>query len=249
MMNSIAALTPSTLRHAMYIFRDRIKCSDFGRRSCIFPIVVVITGLITALPVNAALVSSCALIPGTSCSPPDDAGDGPGTLLATQLDPFSFTSSSGITHGAVKTEVFREAGGTLDFYYIAFNAPDSATSLMEETDLNFAGWATSVAFRSDGSTVPGFVNGNIPPSSAARDGSGSNIQFSFGGVPPNERSRVVVISTNAFYFAPGTITIDGSGPLQAFQPSIPEPGCFLLFGSGLLLLALRKKSRMPSTPS
>jgi hypothetical protein len=50
-------------------------------------------------------------------------GDAPGTLLATKLDAFSFTTSGGITHGAIKTEVFRETGGTLDFYYIVFNAP------------------------------------------------------------------------------------------------------------------------------
>jgi hypothetical protein len=167
-------------------------------------------------------------------------GDMPETLLATQLDPFSFTTSGGITHGAIKTEVFRETAGTLDFYSIVFNAPDSATSVMRETDLNFSGWATSVAFRSDGSNVPGFVNGNVPPSSADRYASGSTVEFNFSGVPPNERSRVVIVSTNAFYFAPGTTMIDGSGPLATFEPAAPEPGCFILFGSGLLALVVAR---------
>jgi len=204
----------------------------------IFPILAFTAALIVVPQATAGLLASCALAPGTSCLPPDDMGDMPGTLLATQLDPFSFTTSGGITHGAIKTEVFRETAGTLDFYYIIFNAPDSATSVMRETDLNFSGWATSVAFRSDGSNVPGFVNGNIPPSSADRDASGSTVEFNFSGVPPNERSRVVIVSTNALYFGLGTTMVDSSGPLATFEPTVPEPGSFILFGSGLLVLAV-----------
>jgi hypothetical protein len=111
---------------------------------------------------------------------------------------------------------------------------------MRETDLDFTGWPISVGFRSDGSNVPGFVNGNIPPSSVDRDASGSTVDFNFSGVPPNERSRVVIVSTNAFYFASGTTRIDGSGPLATFEPAIPEPGCFVLFGSGLLALGVAR---------
>jgi hypothetical protein len=197
--------------------------------------------MILAPLATAGLIASCPLAPGGSCVPPDDMGDTPGTLLATQLDPFSFVTSSGTTHGAIKTEVFRETGGTLDFYYIVFNAPDSAASVMREMDLNFSGWATSVAFRSDGSNVPGFVNGNIPPSSADRDISGATVGFNFGGVPPNQRSRVVVVSTDAFYFAPGSTMIDSSGPLATFQPAVPEPGSFVLLGGGLLALAVVRR--------
>lgn len=200
-------------------------------------------GLILTPAATAGLVASCPLSPGGSCIPPDDMGETPGTLLATQLDPFSFTTSSGVTDGAIKTEVFREAGGTLDFYYIVFNAPNSATSVMRETDLNFSGWMTSVAFRSDGSNVPGFVNGNIPPLSADLDASGSTVGFNFGGVPPNQRSRVVVVSTNALSYAPGSVTIDSSGPLRTFQPAVPEPGSFVLFGAGLVALAAAVRKR------
>lgn len=191
-------------------------------------------------PAPASLLASCVLSPGTTCLPPDDINDMPGTLLATQLDPFSFTTSSGITNGAIKTEVFRETAGTLDFYYIVFNAPDSATLLMRETDLNFSGWATSVAFRSDGSSVPGFVNGNVPPSSADRDASGSTVEFNFSGVPPNETVTGGHSFHERFVFSPGTTMIDSSGPLATFEPAVPEPGCFILFGSGLLALAIAR---------
>lgn len=199
------------------------------------------TGLILVPPVTAGLIASCPLAPGGSCLPLDDVGDSPGTLLATQLNAFSFTTGGGITHGAIKTEVFRDTGGTLNFYYIVFNAPDSATSVMREMDLNFSGWATSVAFRSDGSNVPGFVDGNIPPLLADRDASGSTVGFTFGGVPPNQRSRLVVVSTNAFNFAAGSMVIDSSGPLATFQPAVPEPGSFVLLGAGLLALAYGRR--------
>jgi hypothetical protein len=193
---------------------------------------------------SAGLMSSCLLTPGGSCVPPDDAGEAPGTMLALKFAPFSFSTGAGITHGVLKAEVFKETGGTLDFYYIVFNQPDSATSVASESDLNFAGWATSVAFRSDGSQVPGFVDGNVPPSSADLDGSGSTVGFNFGPVLPNQRSRVVVISTNAFSFTTGQSMVEGSGPLATFQPTVPEPGSFILFGGGLLLMTLfRARSR------
>jgi hypothetical protein len=185
---------------------------------------------------NASLVSYCSLTAGSSCVPPDDIGDTPGTMVALTFAPFSFTTNAGLTHGVLKEEVFKEISGTLDFYYIVFNLPDSATSLTRESDFNFAGWATSVAFRSDGSDVPGFVDGNVPPSSADLDGSASTVGFTFGPILPNQRSRVVVISTNATGFTTGQSMVDGSGPLATFQPATPEPASFFLLGCGLLAL-------------
>jgi hypothetical protein len=196
-------------------------------------------GIITiSSSATAGLISSCPLAPGGSCVPPDDKGDSPGTMLTLLFSPFSFTTGAGTTHGILKTEVFQEAGGTLDFYYIVFNFADSATPVMRESDLNFAGWTTSVAFRSDGSQVPGFVDGNIAPASADRDASGSTIGFNFGGVPQNQRSRVVVISTNAFSYGAGQATLDGSSPVATFQAATPEPASFALLGGGLALMTL-----------
>jgi hypothetical protein len=199
---------------------------------------LAISTIVVSQPASAGLLSSCPLIPGGSCLPPDDAGDPPGTMVALKFAPFNFTTSAGLTHGVLKEEVFKELSGTFDFYYIVFNLPDSATSLTRESDLNFAGWATSVAFRSDGSQVSGFVDGNVPPSSADRDAPGSTVGFNFGPILPNQRSRVVVISTDALGFTTGQSTIDSSGPVATFQPATPEPASFLLLGCGLLLMTL-----------
>jgi hypothetical protein len=209
----------------------------------VLAVLVYATAMALSPGARAGLIASCSLTPGGTCVPPDDAGDSAGTLLATLIDPFSFSSAGGVTHGAIKTEVFQESGGTLDFYYIIFNAPDSVSQVMGEMDMNFAGWGTSVAFRSDGANVPGFVNGNIAPSSASRDATGSTVGFIFSGIPANQRSRVVAVSTNAFYYTPGSMTVDGSSLLPTFQPSTPEPGCFVLIGGGLLTILRRRMRR------
>ena len=202
----------------------------------------VVVSAIAFLPLApAGLLSSCALAPGSSCTLPDDAGDAPGTMLAVKFDPFSFTTSAGITAGVLKTEVFRESGGTVDFYFIVFNTPTSAAALTHESILDFTGWNTSVAFRSDGSQVPGFVDGNIAPLSAGRDFSGATIGFTFDPISPNERSRVVVVSTNATNFVGGRAMIDGSGPLDTFEPATPEPDSLVLLGSSLLLLLIVRR--------
>jgi hypothetical protein len=212
-------------------------------RRWVFLWALAIGAIVVSPRADAGLMSSCSLTAGSSCLPPDDAGDTSGTMVALTFAPFSFTTSAGLTHGVLKEEVFKEFSGTFDFYYIVFNLPDSATSVMRESDLNFAGWATSVAFRSDGSQVPGFVNGNVPPSSADRDASGSTVGFNFGPILPNQRSRVVVISTDAPGFTTGQSSVDSSGPLTTFQPATPEPASFMLLGCGLLAVAGAAKFR------
>lgn len=213
------------------------------RRLCLVAVFASAAATILAPLTTAGLISSCALTPGRTCTPPDNAGDSAGTLLATTIDPFSYTTGSGLTHGAIKAEVFAESGGTLDFYYIIFNAPDSATAVSGAILANFFGWTTSVAFRSDGSSVTGFVNGNIAPSSASLDPAGSIVGFTFGAIPQNERSRVFVVSTNAPAFVPGSMVVDGSSPLATFQPAVPEPASLCLLGAGLVLFAARRLVR------
>src|SRR5579864_8871650 len=108
-------------------------------------------------------------------------GTNPGTLLAFMSAPFSYTTTSGTNSGFVDSAVYKEAGGTLDFYYQVFNNASSSTALARETNVSFQGWSTSVGYRTDGASLVGtmFVNGMNAPITADSNTQGSVIGFSF----------------------------------------------------------------------
>ena len=173
-----------------------------------------------------------------------------GTLLASLVEPFSFSTTAGTTSGTLTTAVYRESGGTLDFYYQVANSANSATAIGRETNTSFAGVTTWTGFRVDGSGV--FVPGTVAPVTADEEVSGSTVGFSF--IPPNTAkimpgltSNVLVISTNATLFTVGnTAVIDGgSQTLAAFEPTqgTPEPATILLVGGLLALWSVRQFRR------
>jgi hypothetical protein len=149
--------------------------------------------------------------------------------------------------------VFRNSTGTFDFYYQVTNDPTSVTSLERESSTSFLGYATAVAYRVDGGSLPGGIFGNatpgIIPVTADRDSSATTVGFDFGPegirIPPGTVSAIMVISTNATQFSAGNATVidGGAATVAAFQPdgpalAVPEPAAVLLLGSGLLGLAL-----------
>src|SRR4029077_9188841 len=99
--------------------------------------------------------------PGSTVFPGLTA-DAPGTLLASLFAPF--VSTLGTESGTAVSAVFRESGGTLDFYYQLTNnttAPHCGAAgqqacdpLSRVTATNFFGSSTSTGFRLDGSTLP-----------------------------------------------------------------------------------------------
>jgi PEP-CTERM motif-containing protein len=205
---------------------------------------------------HAALAGTTDLTPGNSVFPGDATGDDPGTLLASLTVPF--TSSLGTSGGTLVSAVYREAGGTLDFYY---QLTDNTTSthcgaagqptcdpLSRETDTSFMGFLTAVGFRTDGSGLPGgiFVNGTVAPVQADRNSPNGNVVgFGFtppdsGKIQPGQTSFVLVISTDATNFTSGNASaIDGGvTTVASFEPTsaVPEPLSLLLLGSGLLAL-------------
>lgn len=216
---------------------------------------------LTVPGIHASLVGTVALVPGDTVVPGLTSASA-GTLLASESIPW--TSTLGTSSGTLVSAVYREAGGTLDFYYQVTDnttAPNCGTAgkpacdpLSRETDTSFMGFLTSVGFRIDGATLPGgiFVNGTVAPVTADRNSVGDVVGFSFippdsAKIQPGQTSNVLVISTNATNFKAGNASVIDGGvtTVAAFEPAsgVPEPASLLLFAGGFMALAaLRRPS-------
>jgi hypothetical protein len=209
---------------------------------------------------EASLLGTVLTNPGDTVFPGLTTAD-PGTLLATLSVPF--TTSLGLNSGTLVSAVFREAGGTLDFYYQVTNnatAPNcgapgqqACDSLTRETDTSFLGFVTATGFRTDGASLPGgvFVNGSTVPVTADRNAVGNVVGFLFipptaSAIQPGQSSTVLVISTDATNFKAGNASVIDGGvtTVASFEPAeIPEPASLLLVGPGLLALGVVRRPR------
>src|SRR5712692_7612547 len=200
-----------------------------GRRLLVWSILAI--GIVVLSPsASATILNGCLVNPGdTVVLAGCDATTAPfGTLLATLSAPF--TTPNGTTSGTLVSAVYKEAGGTLDFYYqVTINTTAGNASgaggcghgggqpvcdpIARETDTDFSGSITNLAFRTDGGLTGGlFVNGTVPPVTGDRKSPGANvIGWSFfppdsAKIPPGTSSNVLVISTNAGFFTAGNAT-------------------------------------------
>ncbi len=239
------------------------RTSTLGRRSLVVSLLAILafSSIASATPLTGTVVANPGdtVFPGLAMS----GGGGPttGTLLASLVAPYSFSTTAGLTSGTLVSAVFRNSSGTLDFYYqvnncfqagIAAFCPGgaaSATAIARETDTSFVGFMTFLGFRVDGSTLAGslFVDGSVVPVTGDRStlGPGSTVGFQFSPpdgakILPGLSSNVLVISTNAVNFRAGNADVidGGTQTVASFQPSsgVPEPASFALLGLGLLAI-------------
>jgi len=198
-----------------------------------------------ATPSRATLCSTLAtptpIVPLVKVFPSSCDGTVPGILEASVTT--AFTSTGGLIKGSLTSAVFQESTGTLDFYYQITSNASSSDNILRNTDINFTGFTTGTAFRTDCGTITcgaGLVNGTVTPFDADRN-SASTVGFDFTSplLAPSLTSNVLIITTNALKFTNGFANLIDGGVTQvpAFQPTaVPEPMSFMLLGSGLLCL-------------
>jgi hypothetical protein len=212
---------------------------------------LILGSLLIAVPhdAKANLVGTVPTAPGSTVFPGAvPPGTPPGTLLADLVEPWSFVTTAGTTKGSFETAVYKEAGGTLDFYYQIMNNAASKTAIARETNTDFSqSSGVFTGFRTDGSTLTGttFVDGTVPPVTADLNGSGNVVGFFFSPpdsskILPGSTSNVLVISTNATHFTSGNASLidGGTVTLNAFQPvsTVPEPKALIALVMGLVAM-------------
>ena len=213
------------------------------------PLLVLAMAVIAVPNAKADLAGTVPTAPGATVFPGLVTAPA-GTLLADLVEPWSFTTTAGTTDGTLTTAVYRDSGGTLDFYYQVANNANSVSSIARESSTNFESQALNIStgFRTDGASLTGanFVNGTVPYVTADLNSSGSVVGFSFQPPPSSEIgpgmiSNVFIISTGATSFTTGNAELldGGSVTVAAFQPAstVPEPSLLIGIAIGLVAMA------------
>ena len=184
-------------------------------------------------------LTECPFAISPSLSLPCDAtGVPPGTLLVSKIS--TFTATNGFSSGSVVSAVYKNASGTLDFYYQVTNNTTSTNCggrfqptcdpISRVTMFNFSGFLTQLDIRTDALSV--FAASFFAPLAADTNGSGYTVngsadtvgyQFNppfFAAIQPGQTSSIMVISTDAASFTDGMVALIDGGitTVSSFQP-------------------------------
>jgi hypothetical protein len=205
--------------------------------------------VVSLVPTRA---SATPLAPGATYLTPNDAGVfDPGLLLDSIISPF--VTNTGTLSGTLRTSVYRNATGMLDFYYQVTNNPavfNGGNAISGVSGLNFTGALVNASYRTDAFGV--FTASTDTPVTVSRTSNGSEVIFWFGPpwtgvnkILPGQTSSVLMIASNALTYTTGQATIQNHGMawVTAFQPAtIPEPGTIGMALVGLVgLVAYRRR--------
>jgi PEP-CTERM motif len=176
-----------------------------------------------------------------------------GTLLASTSVPGTALTFAGVMRSAV----YRNTLGTLDFYYqVARTGAGTVGNQMIDafTAADFSNFLVDGFVSAADPDGAGFFTAAFnPPSSTTttgRSATGVTLQTNFGinGLMDNEISATYIFRTNATQFTAGTFgVIDGSSYSGiAFAPTsaVPEPASWalMLLGFGVVGSALRRRN-------
>jgi len=200
---------------------------------------VGVLALVCGLPVQAT-----SLPPGGLVSPSTPTGPGAGSTLLADTGVVNW-SGFGSTpfFGTADSQVWKDplnvyCAGCLDFVFYVTNSALSQTDVESVSDAGvFGGTGTFTGFLVDAGYNP--LGGCVAPSDAVRSNNGATANFNFNTpeILPGGCSDMLVLETNAYYYAPGVLSIIDSNVAQApsWAPTnVPEPASLTLLGTLLL---------------